>query len=359
MKKLTKLFACYCGFCLGLFFCCDPGLAMEATASTGTNVNPAIYDSLNGQKVALTRYPILYEACFDMFSDEKDEGTYVIPGLIRTETINVHKEVEECTKMVPQGITIADDYVMISAYCYEHKHNSVVYILNKHSHLFIKTVVLNTRAHVGGLAYDPICRNLWVATKNFEKDHGSISSLRLAAIDQYNFYKTKKPIAFDYVQNIPELKNTTFATYYGGEIYCGTLDRAKKELSIYIYRIDPWSGKINPRLTHSIRVAGSDYMGDYCQGMAINNDYIVLSASNGPNQQSSLAFFKKNENYFLNGKPNKMVNLPPRLEQVSFDGKGNLVLLFESAAAPYKKKESLDIDRVLKGNVEKFLTYSS
>ena len=38
---------------------------------------------------------------------------------------------ETCTSMTPQGIVITDKYIYISAYCYTHNHNSVIYQLDK------------------------------------------------------------------------------------------------------------------------------------------------------------------------------------------------------------------------------------
>ena len=43
-----------------------------------------------------------------------------------------------CTTMTPQGLAVTEDYVFISAYCHAKKHNSVIYMINKESHRFIK-----------------------------------------------------------------------------------------------------------------------------------------------------------------------------------------------------------------------------
>ena len=354
-KKTLNGIAWVCAW--GCALCFRPAFAMESIASTGTNVNPAIYETLEKQKKVLTNYPILFDASFDVYKSQKDEGTYVVPGLIRTETVDLHNQVDECADMTPQGVAVVDDYIMISAYCHEHKHNSVIYVLNKRSHLFVKTIILENRSHVGGIAYDPICRNLWVATKNEEEGHACVSSLKLATIDSYNFSKTRKPIRFDYVRQLPQMKNNTFMTYYDFEVYCGCFDKKTKTLSLYIYKIEPFSGHIDNRSTRTIRVAGYDFIGDICQGIAISDEYIVLSASNGPDQESMLAFFDRSDDYFLNAKPSKTITLPSRLEQVYFDGGGTLFLLFESAAKAYRQSESIDIDRVLKCDVDTLTRY--
>lgn len=324
---------------------------MDFIPATGTNVNPAIYETLEGQRRALHGYPFMEDACFEAFKNQKNYGTYVIPGLIRTETVNQYGEAEECPDMTPQGITAADDYILISAYCSEHKHNSVIYVLNKRSHLFVKVIVLPNRSHCGGLAYDPVCRNVWVATKNAEKGHGSISALKLSSLDAYNFTKARRPLSFDYVRELPQMKNNTFITYYGFEVYCGTYDQKKRQLNLYIYGVNPWTGWLDKNKMRSIHAKDFDFIGQYCQGIAISKEYILISASDGPRQESTISFFRQDKNYFASGKPERTIYLPPRLEQIYFDGSNTLLLLFESAAKVYRNQETEDIDRVLKCDV--------
>ena len=69
-----------------------------------------------------------------------------------------------CTTMTPQGLAVTEDYVFVSAYCHAKKHNSVIYMINKESHRFIKEIILPGQPHVGGLAYDSEHQILWYSS---------------------------------------------------------------------------------------------------------------------------------------------------------------------------------------------------
>ncbi|WP_294352090.1 hypothetical protein [uncultured Clostridium sp.] len=69
-----------------------------------------------------------------------------------------------CSDMVPQGICFAGDYLLITAYCKDKSHNSVIYVFNESDKSYYGTIKLPGKAHVGGIAYD--CNrsgSIWVA----------------------------------------------------------------------------------------------------------------------------------------------------------------------------------------------------
>lgn len=74
-----------------------------------------------------------------------------------------------CSQMVPQGITFASDYLLISAYCGDETgtHNSVIYVFNESDKSHYGTIKLPGTAHVGGVAYDcSTSGNIWVSNGN-------------------------------------------------------------------------------------------------------------------------------------------------------------------------------------------------
>ena len=82
-----------------------------------------------------------------------------IPGLAHTDVNG-----QDCTTMVPQGICIAGDYMIISAYDASGQCDSVLYVLsntNPASRKYLTTLVLPNKAHVGGIAFDG--SYLWVS----------------------------------------------------------------------------------------------------------------------------------------------------------------------------------------------------
>ena len=118
-----------------------------------TNQDAAVY-SLRGQIQMLSQQEELNTFAFEGRKKEKEYGTYIIPGLRYTRTFLNAEGTKQavCTSMTPQGLAVTDEYVLVSAYCHTEKHNSVIYVINKETHRFIKEVVLPGLPHVGGLA---------------------------------------------------------------------------------------------------------------------------------------------------------------------------------------------------------------
>lgn len=89
-------------------------------------------------------------------------ATYNIYNLVRDASKS-----DGCNKMIPQGITFAGDYLLISAYCEDGTHNSVIYVFKESDKSYYGTIDLSSKAHVGGVAYD--CDrggNIWVSHGN-------------------------------------------------------------------------------------------------------------------------------------------------------------------------------------------------
>lgn len=40
--------------------------------------------------------------------------------------------------MTPQGLTLTENYLLISAYCHDHQHHSVIYVLDRITGVKIK-----------------------------------------------------------------------------------------------------------------------------------------------------------------------------------------------------------------------------
>ena len=87
-----------------------------------------------------------------------------MPGLACTDILG-----QNCADMVPQGICVAGEYMLISAYDHGNRdragrYRSVIYVLSNkkpQQRKYLTTIVLPDVNHVGGLAYDG--RYVWVA----------------------------------------------------------------------------------------------------------------------------------------------------------------------------------------------------
>ena len=156
-------------FCAGyvLFFICVCLQSQDRAACKGggDEQGAAVY-TLRGQMQMLSQKEAFSYFAFDGREKEKEYGTYVIPGLKNTRTLLTEKGATQamCTSMTPQGLAVTEDYVLVSAYCSTYKHNSVIYVIDKETHNFIKEVVLPGQPHAGGLAYDPDHKILWYSS---------------------------------------------------------------------------------------------------------------------------------------------------------------------------------------------------
>ncbi len=131
-------------------------------------------------------------------------------------------------------------------------------------------------------------------------------------------------------------------TYYKNQVFCGYFSADDKNLKVYTYDIDPMTGNLVTNKHHTAIAKGIDNI----------DEYIVLAASDGPDLQSKLSFYSRKENYLLPNTAEQVIDLPPRLEQIYFNGGNTLILNFESAAKHYRDEGIYHIDRLLSLNVD-------
>lgn len=102
-------------------------------------------------------YPILNYAC-DSFKltdfSWSVENKYVIPGLGPTAEDDLIQKYIQCNNLCPQGICVAGDYLMTTAYCVDDVHESCVFVYDRESGEYLNTLILTEKSHVGGITYD-------------------------------------------------------------------------------------------------------------------------------------------------------------------------------------------------------------
>ena len=91
---------------------------------------------------------------------------YEVPGLAPTADDDLTKGYIQCNNLCPQGICFAGDYLLTTAYCMDGVHNSCIFIYNKKSGEYLKTLVLKKKSHVGGVAFDG--ENIWICHSDSE-----------------------------------------------------------------------------------------------------------------------------------------------------------------------------------------------
>lgn len=287
------------------------------------------------------------------------KNSYVIPGLKTTRTLIQGEHLATCTSMTPQGVCVAGEYVLISAYCSSGKHNSVIYVINKSTHHLVKELVLHGRPHVGGIAYDPRHQNVWFCDYDSKSGTGYVSAFSMSELRNYDLKKKKKAIHYLYSNPIYSLKRTSFLDYQGGKLYIGHYQENLSSLtSIQSFTIDKDSGNIvsyNGLLHWNMETKDDMVMpsevstiGSRVQGFTINSKKSALSISRGILSSRLLIFDKTKEAdaWQYAEDPDMAYSLPPMLEQIS-DSNGKLYLCFESASYAYRKRLNKKVDRIL------------
>ncbi|MHC5227850.1 YncE family protein [Enterococcus sp. LJL99] len=328
-----------------------------------TNPLPAIYQTAEEQARALEKFPVLYKSTIEAHKDETDFGMYVIPGLLETISLvddTSHKP-SICDSMTPQGVTATDDYLLISSYCNDHEHNSVIYVLDKESREYMKTIVLQGQPHVGGVTYDPIAENIWVCSRY--DDRAEIVAFPLAQLEAYDFEVDHEPIEYTQQVELPQLSRASVITYHDSTIYVGYFD-PQQEGRLEAYPLDE-NGQATgqPAFEHSVRTTidldksdTSDEVVRELQGITFYKDKMLITQSYGAMSDSKLLIFdyNKQQTEFLDKQVDKIIELPAHAEQLS-EKDGKIYLIFESAAKPYRLVEKTWVDRVLELDYHKLI----
>lgn len=125
--------------------------------------------------------------------------TVVIPGLRGAWSIDHQtKEAAFGTDWVPQGVTQSEDHYYVSVYDGDHKLNSLIFQIDKQSGKYLKTLILASKAHVGGIVYDRKFQRLIYS--NDTSEMAGFGVIEKADIDAYVASEAQKPIK---AQKIP------------------------------------------------------------------------------------------------------------------------------------------------------------
>lgn len=297
--------------------------------------------------------------------DEMIENSYIIPGLKSTRTITSNNDhyVSVCTSMTPQGITMSDEYVFISAYCQLKTHNSVIYMIDRKTHAFIKEIVLPDRSHVGSIAYDSINDNLWVCCYEEDNRVAFVCSLKINTIKNYDFDRTYSPIQYSVQYPIDTMKRSSFMTYYAGSLYVGYFaSSSQSQSTVQEFEINEdgdltYTGNLMSDIYDDepesyVLPSSLFYINGLAQGVAINASDIFITQSHGSDSDSHLLVFEniKDEDGNVNATDENMlysIHLPCMAEDCHMDDAGNLYVCFESAAYAYRARVSPHVDRIL------------
>ena len=282
---------------------------------------------------------------FDAFSNLLLETeSFVIPGMKMTHLKTCDRLDCYCTNMIPQGFCFADGYAIISAYCANGAHSSVLYILKNRRYL--ETISLMDEDgrpfcnHAGGLAF--MNGNIYIAgsTKKcvYKVEFNTIKD-RLGEQDGKSVTVRK---AFNTEQT------ASFITSYQNLIYVGTYyqdanNHPTNNTTVCAY--NPSNGSFD----NDNKIELPTNTGQGIEFITIGHqDYIIVSASNGRNNTSNLYYIKWNgETNLTEDDIFKTVEMPNMSEDLCMSG-NKLWIAFESAANKYLDGDTIrPINRVV------------
>lgn len=325
-----------------------------------TNQEAAFY-TLRGQIQMLSQKEALMAFAFEDRKKEREYGTYIIPGLKSTRTLLTSEGDMPaiCTSMTPQGLAVTENYVFVSAYCHTKKHNSVIYMINKETHRFIKEIVLPGQPHVGGLAYDSEHQVLWYSSNTQEL--AQAVSLTMDTIEAYDYDESRHPIDINQISSLYGIVRDSFMTFYEGCLYVGCFTKYT-ESAIARYPVDN-QGKLIRTSDESLGMnfdmaVPLDYstISEQAQGMTFYNDKLLLSHSYGILPSRVVFYEKSDKRLYVDENSAISYRFPERIEQIFVDG-DDLYVLFESAAYAYSAASVNIVDRVLKLSIPKMEEY--
>ena len=289
-----------------------------------------------------------------------------IPDLSYTDVLG-----DPCNCMTPQGICIAGDYILITAYCNveslkadlennadqtvnqmrieateEHnRHNSVLYVLDKANGQHIATMIFDDKSHVGGITFDG--EYVWVAKGGNCKIEG-YSFVDVRACIEMGSYNYPMCEAACEVQcdNV-----TSFVTCYDGYIWAGTFSDDVDSNGVLTGYSVVEDGGVHCIETHKIIE-----IPPHANGAAFIDTelgpYLAVTTSYGRSNDSTLYIYDATNLQTVGAmgniqlpEYNKYV-LPPMAEEICVE-KNDIYFLFESASTAYSFVEDNKCDDVV------------
>lgn len=290
-------------------------------------------------------YPYSYNStpkAYTMFLDED------LPNAFEeylTETLNT-------SKMVPQGLSISDDYIFVSMYDYSHINNSFIQVYDKEGSL-VNVCSLRNKAHVGGISYDKERNLLWVSSY-------------LGNVDAYGIFDIihkdeAKPRYKDLYlgqglrsYNNPFETAVSYLTMHNNSLYVGNFTLGRNGI-VKQYEID-----VDEERTIHLKEVNRFKVPNLVQGISFyekdDNTYMILSRSRGIRVPSTLQIFKYDEG--ISDYTNPLINyrsfeFPPMIEQIATD-KDSIYSLYESQSEPYRNDNNTE-NTLNKTNIKRLL----
>lgn len=256
--------------------------------------------------------------------------------------------------LIPQGITIMKNYIVVSFYDEDRENFSMCYVLDAFGEIKNR-VILDTKSHVGGIAYDKTNDLLWLPSE----DAGLYAYDALEFLNERSVsHKFEFPNIGDGLIHYDDKSKNQIAylTIDMNHIYIGSFTRRDKGL-VKKYKINTDEENVSLEYVRKFKVPKE------VQGMAFygdgDNTFLLLSCSFGRKNKSHIRVYKydeKTSDYTKAVKGELSYEFPPLLEQVTLNGR-SAYAIFESGAKKYRDSYDpvfsiaiLDIDELIDQN---------
>lgn len=295
----------------------------------------------------------MYDVYKDFSGMIDNEKTIPIPGLVET-FAEMDGKVRSSDNFIPQGLCMAGDYMLVTAYDARKKLNTVIYAVDTAAGELVSTLTLPNKYHAGGIAFDG--ENIWMTGDTSDKYKGR-------PFVQYMTYETfldhlDKPVSSVDESEISGkifIKNKpSFLECDNGILWVGTYAGRKNTSEGYLngYEIigEPGNRRLNT-LMYSL-IAGID---SSAQGADIVNGYLYVSSSyKGTSRYVKSSFItiydlrkamQTQGAYYVEGKEISRVEVPKMNEEIVVEGT-RVHINFESGSR-YWRRALINTDRIL------------
>lgn len=344
-KSLTNGTRYY--FCLSAY-CNVNGKEIEGDLSEEISAKPSKVDATSKTaKKYSTKAKFLASPAYKTYKKTKAalnyDKSFAIPGM---KTTNVGGFASKT--MVPQGICLAGSYFLISAYDSKNVDNSVVYVVSRSSKSYITTIVLPSKAKVGGMAYDG--KNVWIS-----KGKAVACFPYQRVIDAVNA-GTSYTILDKYTNTHPLDFTASYMGCYNDTLWIGTFSQSTSEMKGY--KITEKDGV--PVLTTGQTMS----VPSKTQGVTFDSDGTLLLTRSYRTRKSKSGYISQIRTYrpsyqtedsdgkIKKNAATKVTTLPPMAEGVAIYGTYSYVLFSSSCYTSCK----YPVDRVLALKTSKLLS---
>lgn len=248
---------------------------------------------------------------------------------------------------IPQGLSLVNDNIYVTAYDGKKEKNSVIFEITPDNNY--RTIILDTKAHVGGITFDKNNNLFWICDLD-----GTISSYSYKdVITKDNVWAKAKKINVNNndLTNHKGHSSVAYITVYNNCLFTGNYSTDNKGILKCFTITNEGNIDLSSVKTYKTpnKIQGVNFYTDN------NNTYILFSKSYGSTQDSTLSIDVFDENK-LDYRNTEFISyrMPRMMEEIIIDDNGNFMALFESYAYKYRNGIK-DMDKIYSTKIKRLI----